>query len=83
MQLFSMNALTGAEKMLATLDLPPSTQNVFSFSLHPDGKRFLTTIMKYPYDIWMLEGFPPPRTRNWLEKFSDWLRAFGRPPTRS
>ena len=31
----------GAEKMLAPLDLPASTDGVAGFSLHPDGNRFL------------------------------------------
>jgi hypothetical protein len=44
----------GAEKMLAPLDLPASTDGVSGFSLHPDGNRFLTSIAKWPYDIWML-----------------------------
>lgn len=42
--------------MLASLDLPASVNGIDGFSLHPDGKRFLTSIAKWPYDIWMLEG---------------------------
>ena len=73
-----------SQEALAALDLDPSAFVAYGFSLHPDGKRFLTTITKFPYDIWMIEGFPPPHTRNWLDRFSDWLRGFGRPvPTRS
>jgi serine/threonine protein kinase len=78
-ELFSVNVQTGAEKMLASLDLPASTQSLYGFSLHPDGKRFLTTVLQKPFDIWMIEGFQPPHSRNWLERFSEWLRAFGRP----
>jgi len=33
-----------------------SANTIAGFSLHPDGKRFLTSIAKEPYDIWMLEG---------------------------
>jgi hypothetical protein len=78
-QLYSIYLETGAERMLAALYLDPSAFVAYGFSLHPDGKRFLTTITKFPYDIWMIEGFPPPHTRNWLDRFSDWLRGFGRP----
>jgi len=70
-QLYSVDVATGAERMLAPLDLPASTNAVTGLSLHPDGKRFLTSIAKRPYDIWMLEGFQPP-SRNWF------ARLFGR-----
>jgi hypothetical protein len=83
-QLYSIYLETGVEKMLAAVDLPAATGTVYGFSMHPDGKRFLATVNKWPYDIWMIEGFPRPHTRNWLDRFSDWLRGLGRPlPTRS
>jgi hypothetical protein len=66
-----VDVATGAEKILASLDLPASTAAISGFSLHPDGKRFLTSIAKRPYDIWMLEGFQPP-SKNWF------VRLFGR-----
>jgi serine/threonine protein kinase/Tol biopolymer transport system component len=66
-QLYSVDVATGAEKMLAPLDLPASTNGVVGLSLHPDGKRFLTSIEKTPFDIWMLEGFQPP-SRNWFAR---------------
>src|SRR5713226_541294 len=56
-QLYAIDVKTGAEKMLAPLDLPASTDGVAGFSLHPDGNRFLRSIAKWPCDIWMLEGF--------------------------
>ena len=34
----------------------------------PDGKRFLTSIAKWPYDIWMLEGFDQPKQTTWLDR---------------
>jgi Tol biopolymer transport system component len=77
-QLYSISLETGAEKMLAAVDLPAATETVFGFSLHPDGRRFLATVAKAPYDIWMIEGFPPPHARTWLDRFSDWLRGLGR-----
>lgn len=67
-QLHSVDVKTGAEKFVAPLDLPASTNELDGFSLHPDGKRFLTSIAKFPFDIWMLEGFDPPREKTWLER---------------
>jgi hypothetical protein len=37
------------------------------FSIHPDGKRALTSIAKISDQIWMLEGFEPP-PRNWFAR---------------
>jgi len=56
-QLYSVDVKTGADKFLAPVDLPASTDALAGFSLHPDGKRFLTSIAKWPFDIWMMEGF--------------------------
>jgi eukaryotic-like serine/threonine-protein kinase len=67
-QLYSINVKTGAEKLLAPLDLPASTDSIAGFSLHPDGKRFLTSIAKWPYDIWMLEGFDQAAQKTWLDR---------------
>jgi serine/threonine protein kinase/WD40 repeat protein len=66
-QFYSVDVATGAEKMRAPLDLPASTNAIAGLSLHPDGKRFLTSIAKWPFDIWMLEGFQPP-SRNWFAR---------------
>ena len=55
--------------MLAPIDLPASTDTMVGFSLHPDGKRFLTSIGKWPWDIWMLEGWDQPR-KTWLDRLS-------------
>ena len=30
-----------------------------------DGTRFLTSVAKWPFDIWMMEGFNPPKT--WVD----------------
>ena len=56
------------DKMIAALDFPVSTSTAIGFSIHPDGKRFLTSIAKWPYDIWMLEGFDQPREKTWFER---------------
>jgi hypothetical protein len=34
-------------------------------SLAPDGKSFATTVAKTTSDIWILDGFSPPK-RRWL-----------------
>ena len=65
-QLHSIDVKSGADRLLAPLDFPAYTANIAGFSLHPDGKRFLTSIAKWPYEIWMLEGFDPPRPKTWL-----------------
>jgi len=56
-QLYSVDVKTGADRFLAPIDLPASTDSLAGFSIHPDGKRFLTSIAKWPFDIWMMEGF--------------------------
>jgi hypothetical protein len=66
-QLHSIDAKTGADKMLATIDLPASVNGIEGFSLHPDSKRFLTSIARRPYDIWMLEGWDRPQ-KTWLDR---------------
>lgn len=53
---------------LPPVDLPASTDTIAGFSMHPDGQRFLTSIAKFPYDIWMLQGFDPPRSKTWIER---------------
>jgi eukaryotic-like serine/threonine-protein kinase len=66
-QLYSVSLNSAAERLLAPIDLPPSASLVVGSSLHPDGKRFLVSIAKFPYRIMMLEGFEPPREPAWLD----------------
>lgn len=47
-QIYLIDVKTGTDKMLSALDLPASVRTVAGFSLHPDGKRFLTSIVKWP-----------------------------------
>ncbi len=66
-QLYSVEVKSGTEKMLAAIDLSESAGVVAGFSIHPDGKRFLTSFCKFPHDIWMLEGCDQaPKT--WLDR---------------
>ncbi len=67
-QLYSVNVKTGAEKFLAPVDLPASIDRVAGFSIHPDGKRLLTSVAKFPFDIWMLEGFGQPEPKSFLDR---------------
>jgi serine/threonine protein kinase len=60
-QLYSVDVRTGADTFLGAIDLPASTDSLAGFSMHPDGTRFLTSIAKWPFDIWMLEGFDQER----------------------
>jgi hypothetical protein len=56
-QMYAVDVKSGAEKLLGGIDLPPATEAMAGFSMHPDGKSFLTSIAKWPFDIWMMEGF--------------------------
>jgi eukaryotic-like serine/threonine-protein kinase len=67
-QLYAVNLRTGAEKFLSKVDLSPSTARLVGFSIHPDGRRALTSIAKWPFQIWMLEGFEQPRAKNWFAR---------------
>ena len=67
-QLYSVNVKTGAEKILAPLDLSASIDRMAGFSIHPDGKHFLTSVGKFPFDIWMLEGFEQLEPRSFLDR---------------
>jgi len=66
-QLYEVNVTTKAEKLLAPVDLPPSTGSLSALSIHPDGKRALTSIAEWPFQIWMLEGFERP-PKNWFDR---------------
>ena len=66
-ELFSIDVKSGAEKMLAVVPLPASVSSMAGFSMHPDGKRFVTSIGHWQGDIWMLEGFEKQKTAvRWL-----------------
>jgi eukaryotic-like serine/threonine-protein kinase len=67
-QLFSVNVQTGAEKLIAPAHLPSSANAIAGFSVHPDGRRALISIARWPFDIWMLEGFDQPQASNWLTR---------------
>ena len=57
-ELGSIHVATGIERSLVALDLPPGV-DVGVMSLHPDGKRFLTSINKTTSDLWIIDGVPP------------------------
>jgi len=58
-QLWSVDAATGRERLVGNVDLPPSTERVSGFAMHPDGTRIITSVGILPSDIWTLEGFEP------------------------
>src|SRR5262245_34654907 len=60
--LLSVNVASGAEKQLATLELPSFAHVISGFSLHSDGRRFAMSVIVRHRDIWMLEGFDQPRS---------------------
>jgi hypothetical protein len=67
--MYAVDVKSGAEKLLGAVDLPAATESLAGFSLHPDGKRFLASIAKWPFDIWMMEGFE--QQRRWLTRLRD------------
>jgi Tol biopolymer transport system component len=59
-QLTSLAVATGQERVV-TNDLgptPPTSTPLRGFSLSPDGKGFLTSIVRLRGDVWLLGGFP-------------------------
>jgi eukaryotic-like serine/threonine-protein kinase len=53
---------TGAETQLADLGLsPPVIDPIAGLTLAPDGKKLLMGIRRLEGDLWLLEGFAPPR----------------------
>jgi len=66
-QLYAVKVKTGTEKLLTPVDFPPATGMLAGFSIHPDGKRALTSIAKVSDQIWMLEGFARP-PQNWFAR---------------
>jgi len=81
-QLYAIDVKTGAEKMLAPLDLPAST----------DGARDSVCILTAtassrpspsgPYDIWMLEGLDQMPRKTWMERLLRSLDSTPSPGTR-
>ncbi|HTC31956.1 MAG TPA: protein kinase [Bryobacteraceae bacterium] len=65
-QMYSVDVNSGAERLLGSVDLPAATEAIAGFSLHPDGKSFLISIAKWPFDIWMLEGLD--QNKSWLDR---------------
>jgi WD40 repeat protein len=67
-QLFSVGVKTGAETFLTPIEFPTSVAAIYGFSIHPDGRRFLTSIDKFPLDIWMVEGFNESQSRKMIDR---------------
>jgi dipeptidyl aminopeptidase/acylaminoacyl peptidase len=62
LQLVAIEVSTNRETLVAS-DLgpsPPSDDPLQGFSLAPDGRTFLTSILRLRGDVWLLEGFEPP-----------------------
>jgi Tol biopolymer transport system component len=61
LELVAIELATGAETVVSK-DLgpsPPSDDPLRGFSLAPDGKSFLTSILRLRGDLWIIEGFEP------------------------
>jgi hypothetical protein len=57
-ELVTFDVHTARPKSAVTLPVPLSS-TLTGFSLHPDGKSFITSVGTGRYDIWLLEGFQP------------------------
>jgi dipeptidyl aminopeptidase/acylaminoacyl peptidase len=71
-QLWEVKVASRAEKLLGPIILPASVDTLAGFSLHPDGKRFLTSIARFPSRTWMLEGFEQPQPTGWWRRLQHW-----------
>lgn len=78
MVLAAIDLNSGQEKVVSDLGpLPASVRAGLmalefpfrGFSMHPDGRSFLTSIYRESSDIWMLEGLEPERSL-WRRLFS-------------
>lgn len=59
--------IDGKEHIMADLGIaPPATVPLDGFSLSPDGKTLITSLLKPKDDLWMLEGFEEPQLA-WCE----------------
>ena len=56
-RLFAMDVASGGERVVVTVDLPKTADDVAGLSISPDGRRLYTSFADWPFDIWMLEGF--------------------------
>ena len=72
MQLVAIDAVTGAVRVVSTLGadftFATPTDPGLRFTLAPDGKSFLGTIVRTRTDLWILEDFAPH------EGLLDWFR---------
>ena len=56
-RLFALDVASGRERVVVTVDLPTTADDVAGLSISPDGTRMYTSFADWPFDIWMLEGF--------------------------
>jgi hypothetical protein len=72
LQTIAIDAVTGAVRVISTLGADfffgTPTDPGLRFTLAPDGKSFLGTIVRTRTDLWILENFLPPRG------LLDWFR---------
>ncbi len=59
-ELVAVDAGSGKEIKVTSLRLPASAI-ISGFSLHPDGKSFITSVGIPKFDIWLLDGFKGTR----------------------
>jgi Tol biopolymer transport system component len=52
---WSIEIASGVERKITTLDVSPRAE-MYGLALHPDGKRFLTSVDFLSSDIWLIDG---------------------------
>jgi Tol biopolymer transport system component len=56
-RLFALDVASERQRVVTTVHLPMTADDVAGLSISPDGTRLYTSIADWPFDIWMLEGF--------------------------
>jgi Tol biopolymer transport system component len=60
-ELASVDVERGIEKSVSPLGLPAHAV-IGCYSMHPEGGRFAVSVMSPKSDIWLLKGYPRPRS---------------------
>lgn len=71
-EIISIDVKTGEERHVVDVDLPANV-TLADFSLHPDGKRFATTVRTPHHDILLIENFSLP-SGHWWQRLNPFSR---------
>ena len=71
-EIISIDVKTGEARHVVDVDLPANV-TLADFSLHPDGKRFATTVRTPHHDILLIENFSLP-SEHWWQRLNPFSR---------